>query len=80
VTPAQMLDAIMSCPRASAAVLTYLDDRDIPHRGRASGEALALVCGVEPRSWWRWSSGARAMPKMAIRLLELVTGLPLEPS
>lgn len=70
--PADLQLAIQADARATARVLSYLDGLGVEHSGVISGATLAAVCGVDSRTWRRWVSGDRQMPRVAVRLLQLV--------
>lgn len=79
MTPVTYKTCVAASPEARAAVCAYLDSKGVKHTGRVSSATLGAVCGVDGRSWNRWGSGEREMPLMAMRLLELVTGIPYPP-
>lgn len=54
--------AIQNDDAATAAVLAYLDARNIGHSSQISGATLAAVAGVDGRTWRRWVGGDVPMP------------------
>jgi hypothetical protein len=76
MTPAELQFAIASSPRACRRVRRYLRALGIAMPPVFIGAlALSAVCGVTPRTWRRWVSGERRMPKSARRLVEEVSGV-----
>lgn len=68
MTPRELQARITADADATAALLAWLDDQGIGHSGRVSGSTLAAVCGVNSRTWRKWTQ-AGGMPTAALRLL-----------
>ena len=74
-TAREIQSKIAGNEEASRRILEYLDGLGIDHSGQISGATLAAVCGVDSRTWRKWTGDEREMPISAIRLLRLVSGV-----
>lgn len=73
--PRELQRRIADDPDASSRVLNWLDSHQVRHSGNISGAALGAVCGVDSRTWRKWTNGERGMPVSAWRLLVEVSGV-----
>lgn len=60
---------------ARERVFRYAESLGLCLFGGITASLLARICGVSPRTWYRWEKREREMPIAAWRLLVAVSGV-----